>query len=84
MKILGYIVSESKSGNVGTNVYLQAEHDNYRKENAIKCEGATCAEEYLRGDFSDKLRVGQSVNIIYGKGFQGKAVATDIIPINNK
>jgi hypothetical protein len=84
MKVLGFVVSESKSGSVGTNVYLQSDHDNYRKENAIKCEGYTCTEEYLRGDWSSKLQLGQSVNIIYGKGFQGKAVATDIVSISNK
>ena len=84
MKILGYLVTESKSGSIGTNVYLQTDHDNYRRENAIKCEGFTCTEEYLRGDWSDKLKVGQAVNLIYGKGFQGKAVATDIVPISSK
>jgi len=83
-KILGYVVAETKTGNIGTTVYTQKEHDDYRKNNAKKCEGFSCREEYLGGDWSDKLKVGQNVNLVYGVGYQGKAVVKDIIPIEGK
>lgn len=78
--ILGYIVAETKKGNVGTTIFYEMEHDEYRQDTAIKCEGMACDTEYIAGDFSTKLKVGDSVSLVYGKGFQGKAVLRDIVP----
>lgn len=79
-KILGFIVSETKSGNVGTTLYLETEHDQYRRENARKCIGNACCSEYIRGDYSGTLEVGQEVILVYGKGYEGRAVLVNIIP----
>lgn len=81
-RILGYAVTESKKGTVGTTVALETEFDDYRRENAIKCVGNDCVQEYIRGDYSSILEVGQEVNLVYGRGFEGKAVLQKIIPIN--
>ena len=35
-RILGFIVSETKTGNVGTTLYVEIEHDTYRRENALE------------------------------------------------
>jgi hypothetical protein len=83
-KVLGYVVAETKTGKVGTAIYLQKEHDDYRKNNAKKCEGFSCREEYLSGDWSDRLKIGQSVQLIYDVGYQGKAIVRDIIPSDIK
>ena len=44
-KIIGYIVSESKKGTIGTTIYFECDHDDYRRENALKCVGNSCASE---------------------------------------
>ena len=84
IKILGYVVAETKTGKIGTTIYTQKEHDSYRKSNAKKCEGFACREEYLSGDWSERLKVGQNVTLVYDVGFQGKAVVRDIIPSDTK
>lgn len=35
--IIGFIVSETKKGNVGTTIFYELEHDEYRQDTAIKC-----------------------------------------------
>lgn len=79
-RILGFIVSETKTGNVGTTLYVEIEHDTYRRENARKCSGNACCSEYIRGDYSANLTVGQEVILVYGKGYEGKAVLVNVIP----
>jgi len=83
VKIVGYVVSQSKQGNIGTTLYFECEHDDYRRENALKCDGNSCGSEYIRGDYSDVLTVGGLVNLIYGKGYEGKAVLREIVEIEN-
>ena len=79
-KILGYFVSETKKGNIGTTIFFETEHDEYQRANAQKCEGVACRSEYMNGDWSDKLKPGQEVTLVYAPGYQGKAVVRDIIP----
>lgn len=81
--IIGFIVSETKKGNIGTTIFYELEHDEYRQDTAIKCIGMACESDYISGDFSSKLQVGESVSLVYCKGYQGKAVLRDIVPITN-
>lgn len=83
VKIIGFLVGKSKQGNIGTSLYFECEHDDYRRENALSCEGNSCASEYIRGDYSDVLTVGGLVELIYGKGYEGKAVLREIIAVEN-
>ena len=83
VKIIGYVVSKSKQGNIGTTLYYECEHDDYRRANALKCEGNSCASEYIRGDYSDVLTVGGLVELIYGKGYEGKAVLREIVAVES-
>lgn len=83
VRIIGFAVSKSKQGNIGTTIYFECEHDDYRRENALKCDGNSCASEYIRGDYSDVLTVGGLVNLIYGKGYEGKAVLREIVAVEN-
>ena len=80
-KVLGFVVAESKKGTIGTSLSLETEFDEYRQETAEKCEGNDCIREYIRGDYSRLLAVGQTVDLVYGKGFQDKAVLREVIPI---
>lgn len=83
VKVTGYVVSESKKGTIGTTIYFECDHDDYRRENALKCVGNSCASEYIRGDYSDVLTVGETVELIYGKGYEGRAVLREIIAVEN-
>lgn len=83
-KLVGFIVAESKKGTVGTTGYFEVEHDTYKTENAITAVGNACESEYIRGDYSSVLKVGQTVELIYGKGYEGKAVLREIVPVNEK
>ena len=80
-EVVGVYVFETQKGTIGTLAYLMGEFDEYKRANAKKCDGAVCFEEYFRGDLSAKLKVGAEVTIVYGKGFGGKAVAVDVIPV---
>lgn len=82
--LLGYIVAESKKGTVGTTIYFTTEHDEYRRENALKCSGTACESDYIREDYSSVLTVGQEYSLVYGKGYEGKAVLQEIIPVGTK
>lgn len=84
VKVLGYILAESKKGTVGTTGYFEVEHDTYKAENSLKAVGNACESEYIRGDYSSVLKVGQTVELIYGKGYEGKAVLREIVPVNEK
>ena len=81
--IIGMVVRETKKGNVGTTVYLTTEHEAYDRENSLKCLGESCRDEYLKGDLSIEFAVGDSVYLIYGKGFEGKAVLQSIFSANS-
>lgn len=81
-EVIGLMVAETKKGNVGTTLYLAHEHDEYRQQNAQFCAGQACSEEYLRGDYSSKVKVGDIVTLSYSKGYQGKAVLTGITVVS--
>lgn len=83
-KVIGYILAETKKGAVGTNLYVEVPHDTYKAENAMKAVGNACESEYIRGDYSSILKVGQTVELIYGKGYEGKAVLREIVPVSEK
>lgn len=82
-KVLGWAVSESRNKTIGTCIALEIEFDDYRQQTALKCAGHDCTQEYIRGDYSSILEVGRTVQLVYGKGFQGKAVLQEIVPLDN-
>lgn len=77
-EVIGLVVAETKKGNIGTTIYLAHEHDEYRQQNAKVCIGNACSSEYLRGDYSGKVKVGDTVTLSYTKGYMDKAVLSDI------
>lgn len=83
-KILGLAVVESKKGTYGTILSLEIPFDDYRQETAKYCSGMDCVQEYIRGDLSSQINVGQEVTLIYGRGYEGKAVLREVIPANEK
>lgn len=79
-KLLGFIVSETKAGNIGTTLWFETEIEEYRRLNAKHYGGNAVAEEYIRGDWS-RLKVGEMYSLMYAKGFKGAAVLAEIVPV---
>lgn len=74
-KLIGVKVITTKSGNKGFEYHFADDFSEYDKEHA-ECFGNQVFSEYSSKAF--KVNVGDEVDIIYGKGFQGKAQLMDI------
>ena len=83
-RVLGLMLVESKKGNEGTLLSLEIPFDDYRQGTTKYCSGMDCVQEYIRGDLSSQIKVGQEVTLIYGRGYEGKAVLREVIPANEK
>lgn len=79
-KLIGYKVVKTKSGNTGFEYHFADAFTEYDKEHA-ECFGNQVFSEYSSKAF--KVNVGDEVDIIYGKGFQGKAQLMDILVCAN-
>ena len=82
-RLIGFVVSETKAGNLGTTLWFETEIEEYRRLNAKHSDGNAVAEEYIRGDWSH-LKVGELYSLVYAKGFKGAAVLAEIIPAKTK
>lgn len=74
-KIAGIKVVTTKAGNKGYEYHIVSEFSDYDKTHA-ECYGNQVLSEYSSQAF--KVSVGDEVDLIYGKGFQGKAQLMDI------
>lgn len=81
VEIIGIAVNKSKNGNVGTRIYATCPMDEYTKETALVCEGQACIDEYIRGDYSEQITIGEQVVLVYGKNFKGEAVLEELLPV---
>lgn len=79
-RIAGIKVVTTKSGNKGYEYHIVSEFSDYDKTHA-ECYGNQVFSEYSSQAF--KVNVGDEVDIIYGKGFQGKAQLMDIIVVSD-
>lgn len=80
-KLVGVKRIMIKSGNgYGYEYYFSDDFSEYDKEHA-QCFGNRVFSEYSSNAFD--VKVGQDVEIVYGKGFQGKAMLMNIIAISD-
>lgn len=79
--LVGMLVRKSAKGNIGTTIIATTEFDSYQQESSLVCEGNDCVREYISGDYSSTLEVGQKIKLVYGRGYQDKAVLREIIPV---
>jgi len=79
-KLLGIKVITTKSGNKGFEYHFADAFSDYDKEHS-ECYGNQVFSEYSTKAF--KVNVGDEVDIIYSKGFQGKAQLMDIFNISD-
>ena len=74
----GIITRTSKSGKIGSTLFIGGvEMDDYAKSADILCKGYMCQQVYVPKAID--ANIGDSIELIYGVGFQGKAVVTDVI-----
>ena len=60
--------------------HFQSEFTDYEVENC-ECVGKAVLSEFSYEDFG--VKVGDTVKLIYEKGFQDKATLSEIIPVKN-
>lgn len=78
-KLVGVKVVTTKQGNKGYEYHFVDEFSLYDKEHS-ECYGSQVFSEYSSQAFNAK--VGEDVEILYGKGFQGKAQLTGILSVS--
>lgn len=79
-KLVGVKVITTKAGNKGYEYHFVDDFPLYDKEHA-ECYGSQVFSEYSSQAFN--VNVGDEVEIIYGKGFQGKAQLTGILSVSD-
>ena len=78
-RLVGVKVITTKQGNKGYEYHFVDDFPLYDKEHA-ECYGSQVFSEYSSQAFN--VNVGEEVQIIYGKGFQGKAQLTGILSVS--
>lgn len=78
-KLVGVKVVTTKAGNKGYEYHFSDKYSPYDMEHA-ECYGNQVFSEYSSQAFN--VNVGDEVEIIYGKGFQGKAQLTSILVVS--
>lgn len=78
-KLVGVKVITTKAGNKGYEYAFIDKYSEYEMQHA-DCFGERAFAEYSSQAFN--VNVGDEVEIIYGKGFQGKAQLTGILSVS--
>lgn len=83
-EIIGLRTVEGKNGEYQLIYYIEPFTD-YEKDGAKSCVGMKVGNEYSRKVFKD-LKVGDKVKFYYDKGFEDKAILSDvvIVPFDKK
>jgi len=78
-QLVGIKCITTQKGNKGFIYSFLDEYTDYDKENA-QCVGKQSVSEYATKLFN--VDVGSEVNLVYGKGFQGKAQLINVLPVS--
>ncbi len=78
-KVIGVRVSENAETKViSSNLFVMIPFSEWESNSAKECFGHKVASEYIRKDLSD-IKPNDEVDLVYEKGFQDKAVLTDVV-----
>ena len=80
-RILGIKKGKNKEGNPSYVYYFSDDYSDYERNNA-ECLGSPVSSIYSSKDF--KVNVGDELELIYGRGFQDKAVLKEIRIISER
>lgn len=85
MKVIGIkatkMTNGKNEGRTGYTYYFEKDFSDYEKETSV-CQGNSVTQEFSYTDFG--VAVGDDVTPVYDKGFQDKAVLTNLIPYKSK
>ncbi len=77
-QVIGLVKRKSKTGAIYTTLHLVGSHDNYSVDNAEVCQGSRVMTETTAHDLPS-VHIGDEVELLYGKGFEDKAVLRSLI-----
>lgn len=78
-QVIGIVKRKSKSSNaIYTTLYLIGNHTDYDVDNAEVCQGSRCIAETTSAQLPP-VTIGDTIELLYGKGFEGKAVLKGFI-----
>lgn len=79
----GIVTRTSKNGKVGSTLYIGGEPmSEYNKGADIKCKGYECFSQYV--PFVVDANPGDEIELVWDKGFQGKAYVKDVLVKHKK
>lgn len=85
MKVIGIkatkMTTGKNEGKTGFTYYFVKDFSDYDKENS-ECQGKSVTQEFSYTDFG--VMVGDDVMPVYDKGFQDRAVLTNLVPFKDK
>ena len=77
-KVIGIRKSENQETKVvSSNLFLQIPFSDWESESALECTGFKVLSEYIRKPVDCKP--GDEVDLVYEKGFQDKAILTEVV-----
>ena len=79
-QVIGIVKRKSKTGATYTTLHLIGNHDKYSVDNAEVCQGNRVAYETTSAELPP-VNVGDTVELLYGKGFEDKAVLRSLIVV---
>lgn len=74
------MASGRNQGKTGYTYYFQKDFSDYDRENST-CQGVCVSQEFSYTDFG--VAIGDEVTLVYDKGFQDRAVLTNLIPFKS-
>ena len=78
--VVGIVERKGKTGRLWTTLYLQCDMDAYSKENSERCEGVKVVVESTGAELPI-LHIGDTVQLLYTKGFEDKAVLGGVVVV---
>lgn len=79
-QIIGIVVRKGKTGAKWTTLHLVGQHDKYSVENAEVCHGSRVLTETTSAELP-AVQVGDTVELLYAKGFEDKAVLRSVLVV---
>lgn len=85
MKVIGIkatkMTTGRNEGKTGYTYYFVKDFSDYDKENS-ECQGSCVTQEFSYTDFG--VSVGDEVTPVYDRGFQDKAILTNLVPFKDR
>lgn len=81
VRILGIKKSKTKNDKLAVNYFYATSFNQYDQDNA-DVNGVACGVQFTYTDYG--IKVGDTVNLVYEPGYEGKATLVDIVPVRER